>query len=548
MKKLFLSIFVLPSLLLAASGDVRMSYDPGTGIYQTVTLSGTTPITLNSGSAPSASGVTGSGNIVLSTGGNVNSPVIGGTVSGTGIGVSSSSNLFLMSTFHSSEDKLYFYTANAAGGPFLPVGDPIYTAPSGGVRDPGFFYNQNYGQQYYIAYTAGAFGGTNTAKIIRSNDLQNWSQYANISTASLGAVTQTWVNGFCPDGDIVYAPLSVSTDNLSTMNMYLSQSTISGTMATWSAPVAITNTGTWPARAIALNIVNSSGTNFFYFKDDINNRNMVATSTSGSPYGPYTTSGSVSPTGYEGFTIALTGTGPYVNSGTYTALIDKFSNNQGIYAVTSTNLLTLSAPVAVDSTFGSMNNPFVFKVPDAKMATDVANLVARHASRSAAFSGLTRPTGAANTLPGYWLGNYTPRVGVLFQSIGGFEGLNLYVNAYNNGSNDRSLDTTLPSWLYTMSYGASTDNMVIYRSGTNSGNLTFTQLLLLSNAGKMTLAGGMVTTTGTFSTSITTPTVSITGTSITIGGTTAAPSGTASPVTWFNGVISGTTFKIPLYQ
>jgi len=40
----------------------------------------------------------------------------------------------------------------------------------------------------------------------------------------------------------------------------------------------------------------------------------------------------------------------------------------------------------------------------------------------------------------------------------------------------------------------------------------------------------------------------ISGGTLLISGTAAAPSGTASPATWFNTTVSGTTYKVPLYQ
>jgi len=100
----------------------------------------------------------------------------------------------------------------------------------------------------------------------------------------------------------------------------------------------------------------------------------------------------------------------------------------------------------------------------------------------------------------------------------------------------------------------------------SSGSL-FRGSMFYSNAAPGFATGMWITTTGTLrigtgdpgtiiitgSTAATATPLAVTGNlsysgTLLISGTAAAPSNTSTPAVWFNGVISGTTFKIPLYQ
>jgi hypothetical protein len=94
---------------------------------------------------------------------------------------------YLFTAFtNSSESNLYLYQAADAFN-FNLVKGPVYTPPSGLVRDPSLMKHTN--GYYYIAYTTN-WSGTNFG-IARSSDLIHWSFVTNVNVGISG-IQSTW--------------------------------------------------------------------------------------------------------------------------------------------------------------------------------------------------------------------------------------------------------------------------------------------------------------------------------------------------------------------
>ncbi len=142
-------------------------------------------------------------------------------------------------------------------------GGNVYSAPSGnGVRDPSIM---RLNGVYYVAYTAGTFGGASYFQICRSTDLVHWTYLCNVDATCPNGGYYTWAPEWFIDRDgTVYLFLArEQTDN--TWRIYWTRATTLDLTA-WTSvqPVGGDMTG---RGAIDAQVVRDGTTYYLFYRN-----------------------------------------------------------------------------------------------------------------------------------------------------------------------------------------------------------------------------------------------------------------------------------------
>lgn len=137
-----------------------------------------------------------------------------------------------------------------------------YTPPSADgdpIRDPDLIYNDFLGA-WLCCYTWNAFSGQTSFRIAKSYDLQKWTDYANVSLASVSGITNAWGPRWFVDGDgSTYITIATATAlNTGPFKPQILKAN-DASCATWSAPSQMTGSSL-PASMFDMSILKTGST------------------------------------------------------------------------------------------------------------------------------------------------------------------------------------------------------------------------------------------------------------------------------------------------
>lgn len=110
---------------------------------------------------------------------------------------------YVFATFPDTDWKLYVGTSEDGVNFSSAQPGPVYSPPSGSLRDPSII---KYGEWYYVCHTAGNFGAVSYFSVAKSRDLQSWTKVKDVSMAAAAdsegnPVQYTWAPEFFVDDD-----------------------------------------------------------------------------------------------------------------------------------------------------------------------------------------------------------------------------------------------------------------------------------------------------------------------------------------------------------
>jgi hypothetical protein len=362
-----------------------------------------TSVNVSAPGLSSGGAVTASGTVALSTADGSNIETLIGATNAVKAGINAlhvadtnvtSRPLYLITTFVSGDANnalMLEYSTDGTNWQMLSQSatnsykTPAYT---GNLRDPNLFYTNGL---YYVAYTCGTFGQTNTFAIISSKDLLTWTPVAWPSVASVGSVTETYgpVWFVDPAGGIHVFVSVATSDNGGhyplNMQIYEMHPT-DMTMANWSSPAALG--GSWPADIIMVSMICLNGTYYCWY--DKLNSSTFAEDTEIASSSSLLTGFTQWKTGdWAGWGIGPSGTGyeggnPVQNAdGSWSMYLDKFTL-LGLYVSKSyDNWNTWTAPSLVNEPF-TTSNPNVHMFNNSSRDFDVALAIAMSATNTPA--------------------------------------------------------------------------------------------------------------------------------------------------------------------
>lgn len=171
-------------------------------------------------------------------------------------GLSGDRPLFVASGFTAdaspNERSIFGISRDGAGFDLLEVN---YTPPEGdGVRDPSWMFWRG---RFYIAYTAGNFGGVDYVGIAVSDDFLNWTHLANAPTDT-GAGGASWAPEWFVEGDRIWITFSRNTDG-GDWHIWQIEATDIENFSTWTSPVLVSGTDVLPGAEIDSHIIKWDG-------------------------------------------------------------------------------------------------------------------------------------------------------------------------------------------------------------------------------------------------------------------------------------------------
>lgn len=178
----------------------------------------------------------------------------------------SSVTQYFLSTFRTSDEKLYLLTSSDATSWISLDSQPAYTPATGSLRDPSI---ARFGGYYWVCHThpiTGALDPETQFQVIRSADLVTWELIATVDMTAISGVDHVWAPEWFIDTDSsIHVVVSCSTDNASTFRSYEVHPT-DGTLTTWTTPVQITWSAGTP-NAIDYFIVYKAGTYYLWYRN-----------------------------------------------------------------------------------------------------------------------------------------------------------------------------------------------------------------------------------------------------------------------------------------
>jgi hypothetical protein len=241
--------------------------------------------------------------------------------------------LYTMSAFSNADQALYTYTSNN-GLNFTKLGSgtgPVYTPPTGYVRDPSITRMGTTGR-YYVTYTTA--WSNNAIGLASSADRIHWTFVKNITFAT--TVNTAWAPEWFKDTDgTVNIIVHLRYKGAASPTPYVIRA-LNATWTSWSTPVPLA--GLTPDYIDSF-ILKVNGVYHIFLKDDVTKYIEQATATKLA--GPYKFVGTGN---WAGWGPQLEGPCVYLlNDGkTWRITLDGYKTNQYYYS-DSTNLKTWTA-------------------------------------------------------------------------------------------------------------------------------------------------------------------------------------------------------------
>lgn len=204
---------------------------------------------------------------------------------------------------------------------------PCWTPTTAGhFRDPSIIY---WAGTYFVAYTAGNYGGVTYFGLLSSTNLVDWTALANVS---LGKKARTWAPEFFADGDTLYVVVGSNDAWGADGDLWLMEA-LNDELTAWGTPVAITGFSGVPVNDAC---IRKSGSTYYMAATTAAGTKIYTASAVAGPYSVFTTS----PTTFGGEGTCIT----ELDDGTWLMTVDNLSS-WGVtnYYVSSDGMATWSA-------------------------------------------------------------------------------------------------------------------------------------------------------------------------------------------------------------
>jgi hypothetical protein len=263
-------------------------------------------------------------------------------------------SLYTMSSFsNNNETDMYIYTSND-GLNFTRLGSgPVYTPPTGILRDPSI--TRNGSGRYYVAYTDA--WSSNSIGLASSADRVHWTFVENITFAS--NIITAWAPEWFKDTDgSVNLIVHLRARGVASPTPF-KITALNSAWTTWSAPVALA--GLTPDYIDSF-VVKLGKTYHIFLKNDQVTSKYIEHATATKLTGPYTFVGTGN---WAGWGPQLEGPCVYqLDNGTWRILLDGYKAKQYYYSDSTDNFKTWTPKKPLpDGLSGFVRHLTVFKEP-----------------------------------------------------------------------------------------------------------------------------------------------------------------------------------------
>lgn len=279
---------------------------------------------------------------------------------------------YVLYGFRNDDERLYIATSND-GINFTPApGNPVFTAPTGSIRDPrAHLHTDGF---VYIAYTTGGFGTSTSFDILKTRNFIQFEIVATVDCSSVSGASQTWSPVWFTDpvSGNTYIFVNIGTGAIvggTTGNhlTYWLEPDSQSDLTAWGNPTLVTGTSL-PTDQVGVSLDMVGNVYFFLVKNDVSG--FIEKFESVALFSGYVATGTGNwagwGTGLEGNAILS------ISSTQKRVYLDDYPLDGIYYSDTFDNYATFTAKSLISTGGTTLSNPDIVNLRDVFISSLVA--------------------------------------------------------------------------------------------------------------------------------------------------------------------------------